>query len=74
MKHTVKVGGLGALLIIGVWITLLATSLYGLYLAFSASIILGIVILVIEPLPLIFGALMLLFDLNLATKIMELFQ
>ena len=74
MKNTVKVGGLAALLLIAFWVTFFATSLYGLYLAFSASIILGIVILVIEPLPLLFGALMLFFNLDLASKIMELFK
>lgn len=34
-------------------------SIYGLYLAFSASILLGIIALVIEPSPLVFGVAML---------------
>lgn len=34
-----------------------ASTFYGLYLAFSASIILGVIVLLIEPLPLILGVL-----------------
>lgn len=45
-------------------------SLYGLYLAFSASIILGIIALIVEPSPLIFGIAMFFFSKNLPEVIM----
>jgi hypothetical protein len=44
---------------------------YGLYLAFSASIILGIIALVVEPSPFIFGIVMLAVHKNLPQMIMD---
>jgi len=46
-------------------------SLYGLYLAFSASIILGILAFVVEPSPLVFGIAMFFFDKDLPQLIMN---
>lgn len=37
------------------FLVVLITTIYGLYLAFSASIILGVIVLIVEPLPLILG-------------------
>lgn len=59
-------GIIGVLLIIGIWATLLLGTIYGLYLAFSASIILGIIVLLVEPSPLIIGLVMFFFEKNLA--------
>lgn len=46
-------------------------TIYGIYLAFSASIILGIVCLFLEPSPLIFGIAMFFFDKNLPELLMQ---
>ena len=46
------------LAILSVGVIAIGTSIYGLYLAFSASIILGIIALVIEPSPFVFGVCM----------------
>jgi hypothetical protein len=48
------------------------TSIYGLYLAFSASIVLGIIVLFVEPAPFIIGIVYLGWGLNLAEKVMEM--
>lgn len=50
-------------------IGIIGVSLYGLYLAFSASVLLGILALLIEPSPLIFGLFMLFANVNLAERI-----
>lgn len=42
---------------------------YGLYLAFSASIVLGVLALLVEPSPLVFGVLALLGHPEVAHKI-----
>ena len=46
-------------------------SVYGLYLAFTASIILGIIALIVEPSPLLIGLVMIAFDKNLPEIIMN---
>ena len=46
-------------------------SLYGLYLAFSASVVLGLLALFIEPSPFIFGAVMFFMDKNIPEMLME---
>ena len=85
MKVSVKVGkGIGTFLLgfgvlgilayIALAFGLVATSLYGLYLAFSASILLGIVTLFVEPSPLIFGLVMLFTGTNLPEKIVAWFN
>lgn len=66
--YTVFMLILGALILF-----FLGTSIYGLYLAFSASIILGILVLLIEPLPLIIGLAKLLTGIDIAQKIVEWF-
>lgn len=62
------------LVAVGLAAFLLGATGYGIYLAFSASIVLGIVALFVEPLPLIFGLVQLLADVNLAEKIVQLFH
>ena len=67
-------GGLGifgAILSICFALFMLGMSVYGLYLAFSASIILGIIAFFVEPSPLIFGLVMFFFDKNLPLEIIE---
>lgn len=49
----------------------LVLSGYGLYLGFSASILLGIFILFIQPIPLIFGFVMFFFEKNIAQDIVN---
>ena len=80
MKRTIRVGGalglgLGAMMLIylTLGLTMIGLSIYGMVLAFSASIVLGVVVLLIEPLPLIIGLVKLLTGINLAQKILELF-
>ena len=64
-------GILGVLALIGLWATLILGTIYGLYLAFSASIILGIIVLFVEPAPLVIGLVMMFWHVNLATEIMS---
>jgi len=49
----------------------LAMVVYGLYLAFSASIILGIIVFLVEPSPLIIGLVMFFMHKNIAQMIMD---
>jgi len=61
----------GVLLFFAMWAFLLGMTIYGLYLAFSASIILGILAFIIEPSPLIFGVVMFFFDKDLPQMIVD---
>jgi hypothetical protein len=45
----------------------------GLYLAFSASVLLGIVVLIVEPAPLVIGLWYIFFGVNLAEKWLAMF-
>jgi hypothetical protein len=45
----------------------------GLYLAFSASVLLGIVVLIVEPAPLVIGLWYIFFGVNLAEKWLVMF-
>ena len=64
-------GVLGYLLMV-MWILFaLAMAIYGLYLAFSASIILGIIVLLVEPSPLLIGLVMVFFHKNLAQMLID---
>lgn len=62
---------IGALLVICLAIFSLVCTFYGLYLAFSASILLGILVFVIEPSPFIIGFVMICFEKNLAQMLIE---
>jgi len=55
-------------LIFGIGLTI-----YGIYLAFKENVILGILVFLIQPLPLLFGILG-LFTINLSKKVIELFK
>jgi xanthine/uracil permease len=44
----------------------MAVSIYGLILAFQVSILLGILVLIIEPAPLVIGVVMIFWGVNLA--------
>lgn len=56
---------------IGLLLLFFGASGYGVYLAFSASIFLGLVVLLIEPAPLILGILGILGYTGVAQKIVE---
>lgn len=62
------VGGL-ALVWLAIAVGSTALTLYGLYLAFSASIVLGVIVLLVEPSPFILGALALFGHPETAHKI-----
>ena len=66
-----KLGLIPFLLMLGVWAFGLSMTIYGLYLAFSASVVLGIVVLVVEPSPAIIGLVMFFFEKNLAQLIVD---
>lgn len=68
---------LGALLILLALLLVLgsfAVSIYGLYLAFSASIILGLIVLFVEPSPFILGLVMLVWNKDLAQALIDWFS
>ena len=65
-------GVLGALIMIVIIVGAIVASIYGLYLAFSASILLGILALFVEPSPLIIGLVMMFFHKNLAQMLLDL--
>jgi len=67
MKAVIGVFSLTALWVIAAF----GISIYGLVLAFSASIGLGILAFFIEPSPLIFGLVMIFGGVNLPEKIMN---
>lgn len=46
-------------------------AVYGLYLAFSASVLLGIICFFVQPSPSLIGLVMIFFHKNLAQMIME---
>ena len=48
-------------------------SILGLYLAFQASVLLGIVVLIVEPAPLVIGLWSIFFGVNLAAKWLAVF-
>lgn len=50
---------------------ILSSTVYGLYLAFSASIVLGLIVLIAEPSPAIIGLVMMFFDKNIPELIMQ---
>lgn len=66
-----SLGIVGVILAVCFGLFMLGMSIYGLYLAFSASIILGIVAFFVEPSPLVFGLVMFFFDKNLPLEIIE---
>lgn len=66
MRALAGMGIVGVLIMLAIVATLFFSTLYGLYLAFSASILLGIVVFLVEPSPLIIGLVMLFFHKNLA--------
>ncbi len=50
---------------------MLYAAIYGLYLAFSASVILGIICLFVQPSPSVIGLVMIFFHKDLAQAVME---
>lgn len=72
MTALAGMGVIGIFLMVGIWGGLLALTIYGLYLAFSASIILGVLALIVEPSPLVIGLVMFFFNKNLAQMLMDI--
>lgn len=66
-----SLGIFGAALAVVFGLFMFGMSIYGLYLAFSASVILGIIAFFVEPSPLIFGLVMFFFEKNLAQEIVN---
>jgi hypothetical protein len=66
-----SLGAIGIVLAVMLALGLVASAIVGIYLAFSASIILGIIVLLVEPLPLLIGLVYLLAHVDLAQKIVE---
>lgn len=64
-----KLGFMFAFILLAIFI--IATSVYGLVLAFKASLILGFLALIIEPSPYVFGLIMILLNKNIPEMIME---
>ncbi len=67
-------GILGVLIYLGLIGTVLVSSIVGLYLAFSASILLGIIVLLVEPSPLVIGLVYLFTGTDLAEKLVNWFN
>lgn len=59
----------GVLAIICLAFTPIALSVYGIYLAFSASLVLGVLVLVVEPTPFVLGLLAVFGHTEVAHKI-----
>lgn len=75
MKVKVNLGGLGALgllAFVALAFVPIGISLYGLVLAFKASLLIGVLALIIEPAPFIIGLVYLVSDVNIAQKAAEL--
>ena len=62
--------GFGAIFIAFICFVIYA-SLLGLYLAFSASVLLGFLVLVVEPAPLVIGIVHIFWGVDLAQRILE---
>ena len=54
--------------------TIIYATFLGLYMAFSASILLGIVVLCVEPAPLVIGLWWLFFEVDLAVRFLAAFS
>lgn len=69
--------GLGVIGILGYVLLvfgLFSMTIYGLVLAFKASILLGVIVFFVEPAPLIIGLCMFFANVNLAEKVLELLK
>lgn len=66
-----SLGIIGYLLIFAWFIFALVAAIYGIYLAFSASILLGIVVFIVEPSPLVIGLVAMFFHKNLAQMLID---
>lgn len=64
-------GIVGVLALVALWAFMIGATIYGWYLAFSASILLGILMLVVAPSATIVGLVMLLFHKNLAQIVLD---
>lgn len=65
------VGGLGMVGFVGLALFSMGMTVYGLYLAFSASVILGLFVFMIEPSPFLIGLAMFFFHKNLAQMLID---
>ena len=74
VKGLASLGAFGVVLILALSFGLIGLSLYGIVLAFSASVLLGIAVLFIEPLPLVIGLVKVFAHIDLAHRIVEFFN
>ena len=63
-----------AVLVLAFFGTLIYATFLGIYMAFSASILLGIVVLLVEPAPLVIGLWWLFFHVDLAERFLVAFS
>lgn len=62
------------LLCIGLFLFIAYASFLGLYLAFSASVLLGFAVLIVEPAPLFIGIVYIFWGVNLAERVLASFS
>lgn len=67
-------GIIGVLATIALVFGAIGLSLYGIYLAFSASIVLGILVLFLEPAPFVIGFVKVFAGIDIALRIVEFFS
>lgn len=72
-KTLASMGVFGIVLLVLFAFGTIGLSLYGLVLAFSASIVLGLVTLFVEPLPFVIGLVKVFAHIDLAHRIVEFF-
>jgi len=71
IKGLASLGVIGYVAIVGIFLFTVCAVLYGIYLAFCASILLGILVLLVEPSPLVIGLVMIFFHKNLAQMLVD---
>lgn len=64
-------GIVGILAVFALSFFMIAMAVYGVYLAFCASVVLGIIVLFVQPSPTIIGLVMFFFNKNIAQMIVD---
>ena len=59
------------LLTLGFYLSILATAIYGAYLSFCASLLMGLVVLLVEPLPFVIGLASLMTRSDVAHRLLD---
>jgi hypothetical protein len=66
-----NLSGIFGLFAISLFLFVISVSMYGLVLAFKASLLIGVLALFIEPAPFVIGMMYLFSDINLAQKLAD---